>query len=190
MAVEAARAGEKGRGFRVIVVELQSLNDKTADFSRQIARLLIHFKEDNSALVSDMAGRTELLVGEAEKGMSAAEAAVESLIGAAGDTEAFARRISELALSIDKDLDKVLESLQFQDISRQMLEGALEILREIGENVEAARSRLGAEGTVATGTLAASTLAENRERLERLKREISARSKTQDERDAISEVTL
>ncbi|HUX38191.1 MAG TPA: methyl-accepting chemotaxis protein [Rectinemataceae bacterium] len=178
MAVEAARIGEKGRGFRVIVGELRKLNDQTADFSRQVSDLLVRFRDYNESIVSRLAEETERVAKDVQVGMSAADEAVESLIAASGTADDFARDVASLVEVIDGDLDGVLESLQFQDITRQMIEGALAILDEAKRDIEDALAALGLAGKT-DGSLA---------RREEIRKVLIDRSKTKGEKEALMEV--
>lgn len=177
MAVEAARIGEKGRGFRVIVGELRKLNDQTADFSRQVGELLRRFRDYNESVVARLAEETEKVARDVSAGMESAEEAVESLIGASAAADRFARDIAALVETIDSDLDGVLESLQFQDITRQMIEGSLAIMDESEADLVAALRKLGILET-AEGDLA---------RREGMRKDYLARSKTKGEKQALME---
>jgi len=178
MAIEAARIGEKGRGFRVIVGELRKLNDQTADFSRKVADLLVRFRDYNESVVARLAEETDRVAKDVQGGMRAAEEAVESLIMASGTADRFAREVSALVEVIDGDLDGVLESLQFQDITRQMIEGALAALDEAGLDVDKSMESLG----LAAG--ASTDLA----RKEQIRKSLLDRSKTKGEKTALMEV--
>ena len=180
MAVEAARIGDKGRGFRVIVGELRSLNERTAEFSRKVSELLGRFRDYNAALVTDMAEGSEVALKDVEKGMDAAESAVESLIGASDETDRFSREIAALAVEIDGSLDGILEALQFQDVTRQMIEGGIAVIEDAKADLETA-IRLNDEIMPESSSLA-------RERFEAIRRDLIARSKTKDEKEAIMEV--
>ena len=77
------------------------------------------------------------------------------------------------------ELDGVLESLQFQDITRQMVEGALATISEAeGDIVAVAR----ADASVETDE-------DERRILEKLRGELLARAKTKGEKEAIKEVS-
>jgi methyl-accepting chemotaxis protein len=143
MSIEAARIGEKGRGFKVIITELHKLNDRTFEFSRQVAALLSRFRDHNALLVASVEEKAGAVISEVERGMDAAEASVESLIDASSRTENFARDIALMSESIDHDLDGVLESLQFQDITRQMIEGAQKILTQLNGTLDECLARSG-----------------------------------------------
>lgn len=180
MSIEAARMGEKGRGVKVITIELHKLNDRTFDFSRQIATLLGRFKEYNTLLVSNMEEKASVVIQEVEKGIDAAESAVESLIGASTRTEEFTREIARMSEEINKGLDGVLESLQFQDITRQMVEGAQSILGELARSID---------GCLADCRVPIDTEAKNA-RFNETKQRLIALSKTKDEKNALMEVRL
>lgn len=136
MSVEAARLGEKGNGFRVIIAELHKLNGRTLDFSKKVADLLRSFRDRTTQLVDAMEKKSLDVVTEVDRGMDSAETAVESLIDASKRMETFTREIAGMSDSIDHDLDRVLESLQFQDITRQMIEGALAIIGNMEKSLE------------------------------------------------------
>ena len=181
LAVEAAHFGDKGRGFKVIAGELRSLNDRTADFSRRITELFMHFKDNNSRLIKQMAVESERLIGDVQTGMDAAETTVESFIEAAASTDRFARGISALAIDIDKNLDKILESLQFQDITRQMIEGALTTLGDLEIHLGQTRDFLSPQGI---------PLSVDHDRIESIRGMLLSRAKTKDEKNAILEVRI
>jgi methyl-accepting chemotaxis protein len=141
MSIEAARIGEKGYGFKVIIIELHKLNEQTFDFSKKVAELLNRFRDHTTALVTSMEAKSVAVVREVEHGMDAAESAVEKLIDASSRTEAFTKEIAGMSESIDHDLDGVLESMQFQDITRQMIEGSMEILEDLQKTLDDCLSR-------------------------------------------------
>ncbi len=181
LAVEAAHFGDKGRGFKIIASELRALNDRTEEFSRRVTELLTRLGEESALLVSGMAEESDRLVAEAEKGMNAAEASVEALIETAEATERFAREISELAEETDRDMEGVLESLQFQDITRQIIEGAEAMITEIAALLPAVESAL-PQARRLEGESA------RRARFEALRSRLLAASKTRDEKEAIQKV--
>jgi hypothetical protein len=182
MAIEAARIGEKGRGFKVIVGELHLLNERTADFSRRVAKLLGRFKEYTTILVTDMAERSEELLNNVELGMTTAEESVETLIEASTSIEKFTREISALAVEIDKDLNGVLESLQFQDMTSQMIEGAVKIIGEANHLLIEAENKIG-EADLPDRAIQIKSF-------EALRQTLLDRSKTSGEKQAIAEVHL
>jgi methyl-accepting chemotaxis protein len=180
MSIEAARMGEKGRGVKVITTELHKLNDRTFDFSRQVARLLGRFKEYNTLLVENMEQKAGVVVTHVEKGIDAAEAAVESLISATSHTEAFIREIAVMSEDINRGLDGVLESLQFQDITRQMIEGGQAVLRELKKSLDSCLTEYDIK--IDEGI--------KNERFASIRQRFIANSKTKGEKTALMEVQL
>jgi methyl-accepting chemotaxis protein len=139
MSIEAARLGESGRGFKVIIGELHRLNEKTFDFSRRVADLLARFREYNTLVeISSAVGRGS----SRSSGDGRGETSVESLINASGRSRN-SRRTASMSESIDHDLDGVLETLQFQDITRQMIEGAQGVLAILGKTSRVLPTRHG-----------------------------------------------
>lgn len=181
LAVEAAHFGEKGRGFKIIASELRALNDRTEEFSGKVTKLLGQLGEKSETLVRDMAEGAERMVSEAERGMGATEQAVESLILASENIERFARDIGSLAERIDADMNGVLESLQFQDITRQIVEGATATIRELPPILAAAL------GALPSGSLAS---AAEQARVEAIRARLLASSKTKDEKEALARARL
>ena len=179
MAVEAARIGEKGRGFKVIVNELRSLNDRTAEFSRQVATLLGRYREYNASLVAGMAEHSERLSGEVLDVMGVAEGAVVSLIDSSTTTQGLSAKLAGLVVEVDRDLDHVLEALQFQDITRQMLEGAIHVMNDAERRLKSAAPLLGLFGPRDRKNELA--------RLESMRRDLIAQAKTIDEKKALME---
>lgn len=180
MAVEAARMGERGQGVRVIVNELRSLNDRTAQFSKEIVGLLSRFKSYSTELILEIADHAERLNGEVMDGMDAAEAAMESLISSASETERLSSGIAASSVEVQSNLDTVLEALQFQDITRQMIEGGLAILARAKD--------LAAKGALLAEGLGAQDGRDARARFEAYRSDFISQAKTKDEKTAILEV--
>jgi methyl-accepting chemotaxis protein len=179
MAIEAARIGEKGGGFKVIVGELRALNDRTADFSKQVAKLLGGFKKYNESLIQSAIDSSSRVAEEVERGIGKEEKTIESLLRASSTCVDLSDSVMRAMQSMNLELDGVLESLQFQDITRQMVEGALVTIAE-------------AEGDIAPiARVDSSVAASEDERLsvEALRGELLSRAKTNGEKEAIKEVS-
>lgn len=131
MAVESARIGEKGLGFKVIVHELQRLNDQTTKFARDIMDIVKSFRVSSQEMLDQWLVKSEKLTEQVRTDSSNAEAAVTDLNRSYEVTSALFRSLSECAISINVSMSDILESLQFQDITRQQIEGAASFLSEI-----------------------------------------------------------
>ncbi|MBU0956481.1 MAG: methyl-accepting chemotaxis protein [Spirochaetes bacterium] len=182
MAVEAARIGEKGLGFKVIHRELKNLNDRTADFSRQIGEMLKSYREFNGSLATSIDENEEKLIADIEENLASTEEAVEALIQNSEDSRHFTTGISELVEAIDTDMTGVLESLQFQDYTRQMLESAAAITASAGRTLYDELEQLQAAGSPDSLDFAAGYRAVHAE----LRKKLTAKAKTAGEKEAIS----
>ncbi|OHD25801.1 MAG: hypothetical protein A2Y38_04920 [Spirochaetes bacterium GWB1_59_5] len=131
MAIEAARIGSQGNGFKVIVNELRNLNDQTAVFSKRVSELLGRFKKFNESLVEKSVKDSAVVAEEVERGIQDEEKAIESLLTISNASVALSRDIEQVVATMNRDLDGVLESLQFQDITRQMVEGVQFMVSEV-----------------------------------------------------------
>lgn len=131
MAIEAARIGSQGNGFKVIVNELRNLNDQTAVFSKRVSELLGRFKKFNESLVEKSVKDSAVVAEEVEHGIQDEEKAIESLLAISNASVALSRDIEQVVVAMNRDLDGVLESLQFQDITRQMVEGVQFMVSEV-----------------------------------------------------------
>ena len=180
MSIEAARMGEKGRGVKVITAELHKLNERTFGFSRQVADLLGRFRDYNAILVTNIEEKAGIVVHEVEKGIDASEAAVESLISASSRTDEFTKEIARMSDDINRGLDGVLESLQFQDITRQMIEGAQGILGELRASLD--QSLSGQDIRIDQKI--------KHERFNEVRQRLVAHAKTKDEKTAMMGVQL
>jgi len=120
--IEAARAGEAGRGFAVVAEEVRKLAFDSNVFSGKIA--------DQIAETRTAIGEANEIVGRvASKDMSHAIAAKGKLDHMLGDLGEFNGRLnsaldqmSELACAIEENVAAAVRGLQFEDISRQLVE--------------------------------------------------------------------
>lgn len=182
MAVEAAHIGDKGRGFRVIVGELHKINDRTVDFSRRIVALLSKYKEYSIKLGGEMEDHSKRLNEEVVGGIALSGEAVETLISSSTATEELSHRLASISLEVRNNLDRVIEALQFQDITRQMLEGALGMMDDLGRRLKEAEA-------VASPPSTSDRAAEQR-RFSELQDSYISRVKTKEEKIAIKEAGL
>ncbi len=135
MAIEAARIGSQGNGFKVIVNELRNLNDQTAVFSKRVSELLGRFKKFNESLVEKSVKDSSVVAEAVEHGILDEEKAIESLLAISNASVALSHDIEQVVIAMNRDLDGVLESLQFQDITRQMVEGVQFMVSEVRSKI-------------------------------------------------------
>lgn len=140
MAVESAKIGDKGRGFKVIVNELQHLNDQTTGFARDIMDIVKSFRSYNQELLDQWLVKAETLTDRVRGDTNQAELAVTALSRSYSVSGSLFRSLSESAIGVNKAMGDILESLQFQDITRQQIEGAASFIDEIGTSIRDLRT--------------------------------------------------
>lgn len=121
-AIEAARAGDAGRGFAVVADEVRRLSDRAKQFSQKI--------RGNVGVVSDSVHATESAIHamasqdmnfalEAKKKVDEAMLSVKDVNEGLGHA---VEEISSIAAKVERDVNLAVTSLQFQDMTTQLLE--------------------------------------------------------------------
>ena len=121
-AIEAARAGEHGRGFSVVAEEVRKLSDRTSLASNNIIQIVgkvdSSVREISRSLVENLKSNTE-------KKTMVNKAVFELVTTAEDSTQVFTKLISNAVTSSESvahNIDQIILSLQFQDITKQQID--------------------------------------------------------------------
>lgn len=129
--IEAARVGEHGRGFSVVASEVRRLSKRSHEFSD---RIRVHLKEVRTGLSKTYGDMRMLSAADMEHALKIKDDVISltrSLEGKNREVAETVSRINEISREIAQDVQNVVVSLQFQDITSQKLSGMLEPMDEL-----------------------------------------------------------
>ena len=144
-AIEAARAGEHGRGFSVVAEEVRKLSDRTSLASNNIIQIV---GKVNTSVRDISRSLLENIKKNTEKKTHVDNAVSELVRTAEESTEVFTKLISNAVTSsesVAKNIDQIILSLQFQDITKQQIDHVMRPLERIRSNVGELVGRIGEE---------------------------------------------
>lgn len=120
-AIEAARAGEQGRGFAVVADEVRNLSTRQHSFAIEIrANMDKVFK-----LISDADNTITSMASQDVSYAFDSKSQIDSMFGKVSDRTDRAqytmKQLSRLAEDVDANVTHAVTSLQFQDLSSQVI---------------------------------------------------------------------
>jgi len=129
--IEAARVGEHGRGFSVVAQEVRRLSQRSHQFSDRIRQ---HLKEVRTGLNKTYGDMRTLSAADMEHALTIKEDVISltrSLEGKNREVAETVGRINAISKEIARDVQNVVISLQFHDITSQKLSGMLEPMDDL-----------------------------------------------------------
>ncbi len=121
-AIEAARAGEAGRGFAVVADEVRNLSKNSDKFSEEIRKVV-------NASKANISQAQSMIESMASKDMNVAITSKSNIDSMMADiaimNNAIATKISEVSGmtdQIESNVGDAVRGLQFEDLSRQLVE--------------------------------------------------------------------
>lgn len=135
--IEAARAGESGRGFAVVANEVRRLSQRSHVFSQEIRK---HLKAVSNGLNRTYGNMQTLTAEDMEHALTLKREVVElteSLEGKNREVADTVGDINVISREIAQDVQNIVISLQFQDITSQQLNNMLQPVEELKQKIRA-----------------------------------------------------
>jgi methyl-accepting chemotaxis protein len=154
-AIEAARAGEHGRGFSVVAEEVRKLSDRTNRASSDITQIVSKVNDSVAHMSNSISANLETNSSKKDS----VDSAVNAIVASANEsTNVFAKLVESSVVSsqsVASHIDQIVVNLQFQDVARQEIEGALIPLKQISalaDNILTHASTSNIAAKLATGS--------------------------------------
>ncbi|MFA6922202.1 MAG: methyl-accepting chemotaxis protein [Gallionella sp.] len=144
-AIEAARAGEGGRGFAVVADEVRNLSEKTNKFSSQIRILVGNVGEslvEAESSINHLAASDMTYVMDSKKHV---QEMMQDLSQLNESIAADALELKRINANVEKNVSVAVSTLQFQDMSSQLIGHArmrLTALQEVAGQMSSGADRL------------------------------------------------
>ncbi len=129
--IEAARVGEQGRGFSIVAQEVRKLSKRSHDFSDRIRQ---HLKMVKSGLDKTYGDMRTLSAADMEHALKVKDEVIkltQSLEGKNREVAETVGNINTISKEIAQDVQNIVISLQFHDITSQKLNKMLEPMDEL-----------------------------------------------------------
>ena len=129
--IEAARVGEEGRGFSVVAQEIRRLSQRSHEFSDRIRQHLEGVRTGLNKTYGDMRTLSAADVDHAVEIKNEVLHLTRSLEGKNREVADTVSSINAISKEIAQDVQNVVISLQFHDITSQKLNGMLEPMDDL-----------------------------------------------------------
>lgn len=126
--IEAARVGTAGKGFSVLAGEIQGLASSSRDLSLQIDEVVAGISERVEESFKTLETEIKVTLDELNQTRRDLREISESLDGKIGEVENHVKESDVLSKTVTEELNRVSVNMQYQDITRQILEHVMDVL--------------------------------------------------------------
>lgn len=135
-AIEAARAGEVGRGFAVVADEVRKLSNMSGETGRKIGETVTTVTQ----VMGNTLESTRQYAKDDDAMLNAAEATIDRVLtrfnSTAGELSAHTERMRDESQAVGREIGEVIQALQFQDRTSQILSHVCQDLDRLETEVQ------------------------------------------------------
>ena len=146
--IEAARVGAQGKGFAVIASEVQSLSAHSKNIAERIDELIENTAKTVDESFTRQTGQIENAIGLMRSSQEMLKDMADTLVEQVTGVGEGIKDSENLSDSVTRSLDEVITSMQFQDITRQVLEHTAAIMMDSYERCRKNFEAMGVEVNV------------------------------------------
>ncbi len=134
--IEAARAGEHGSGFAVVAGEFKQMTEKSEEATAEIEETVKMITQLISQVQNEIEESKEMSRRLGEQTKTRGRESVDKIDAMIDEAKSDLEKLSGQAESFAKDINSIIMSIQFQDITRQRIEHVIEPLQEFAGDLE------------------------------------------------------
>ncbi|MFW5712927.1 MAG: methyl-accepting chemotaxis protein [bacterium] len=134
--IEAARAGEHGSGFAVVAGEFKQMTEKSEEATAEIEETVKMITQLISQVQNEIEESKEMSRRLGEQTKTTGQESVDKIDAMIDEAKTDLEKLSGQAEAFAKDINSIIMSIQFQDITRQRIEHVIEPLQEFADDLE------------------------------------------------------
>jgi methyl-accepting chemotaxis protein len=135
-AIEAARAGESGRGFAVVADEVRKLSSMSGKTGAEIGEVMREVDEKLAATLETSRLNSDQDTRVANDAAQVIEQVLERIRGTTSELNESSDQLVQGSMGIQREIEGVIVSLQFQDRIGQMLEHVRDEMQRLEEQMK------------------------------------------------------
>lgn len=134
--IEAARAGEHGQGFAVVASEFKKMTEKSEEATKEIEETVQMTSGLIASVQQEIEESKEISRSLGDQAKIQGRESVDKIDTVIEQARDDLDKLSRQAEAFAKDINNIIVSIQFQDITRQRIEHVIEPLQEFSADLE------------------------------------------------------